>query len=453
MTASDSISELARRLVTAAEKVEAEKNGAASTTNGTAKPSSSSSMKQTLAQRELFDLAMEIQVLARGPVDFLEQYQIYYTTFGAFRWLLHFDIFTHVPLSGPPISYDALAAAASVPPARLRSVARMAMTSALFREPEPDQVAHSPLSAAFARDPLLRAWGAFVTAKGAPTALAMADATARWGDTRSETETAYNVAARTELKFFDHLRSSGQADLFGRYMKSLGMSPGLLPEHLVGAFDWKGRFGENGHIVDVGGSNGWVSLALADALPGFTFTVQDLPEAIASKDTAHDGAAPPAAIASGRIRFQAQNFFEPQAPFDSDPSASSSSSSPRLPDAYFLRKILHDWPDESSHVILGHLGRTLQALRRDHKGKKEGWEPRILINDTVLPPPGSGMPRLHEAMLRVRDLTMGQNFNAGERDLAQWEALLAANEPPLRLLGWNQPPDSVLAVLEVGLAD
>ena len=70
--------------------------------------------------------------------------------------------------------------------------------------------------------------------------------------------------------------------------------------------------------------------------------------------------------------------------------------------------------------------------------------------DTVLPTPGS-VPRMQEAMLRVRDLTMLQAFNAKERELEDWTALVGSVRPRLGIKGVVQPKGSVMAVIEVGL--
>lgn len=68
--------------------------------------------------------------------------------------------------------------------------------------------------------------------------------------------------------------------------------------------------------------------------------------------------------------------------------------------------------------------------------------------DTVLPAPGS-VPVSVERIVRVRDLTMMQAFNSKERDLEDWENLLAATDPNLQLVNVVQPFGSAMSVLEV----
>ncbi len=70
--------------------------------------------------------------------------------------------------------------------------------------------------------------------------------------------------------------------------------------------------------------------------------------------------------------------------------------------------------------------------------------------DSVLPAPGS-VPSTVERLVRVRDLTMMQNFNSCERDLGDWEALLKAADPEgrLKIVNVVQPFGSVMSCLEV----
>ena len=124
-----------------------------------------------------------------------------------------------------------------------------------------------------------------------------------------------------------------------------------------------------------------------------------------------------------RISFQEHNFFSPQVVTDAD--------------VYLLRMILHDWPAKEATVILSNL---LPALQKPGA--------RIILMDTVLPAPGSASVS-DEALLRVRDMTMMETFNSHERDLADWNELLAKASPGLKLKVAKQPFGSAMAVMEV----
>ena len=151
--------------------------------------------------------------------------------------------------------------------------------------------------------------------------------------------------------------------------------------------------------------------------------VQDLP---ANADSGRKAAAEslPINVAS-RVTFQAHDFAQTQPV--------------RGADIYLLRMILHDWPDGEAAKILRNI-----VAAMDKAGS------RLLIMDTVLPMPGS-VPVSVERIVRVRDLTMAQAFNSKERDLDDWNDLLAAADPKLQLVRVVQPFGSAMSVLEVAL--
>ncbi|KAI0849316.1 S-adenosyl-L-methionine-dependent methyltransferase [Daldinia vernicosa] len=407
MSSLNSLSELTRQLLSRAEKVESLTPGSKGQVLFQLEGQSAELNK---ARRELLEITQEIQVRARGPADLLEQYQIQYNAFSCLRWLLHFEIFTHVPTDYKPMSYTSLASLASVPLSRLQSVARMAMTAGLFTEPDPAHIAHNPLSVRFATDELLRDWAIFVSKYGEPATQAMTEATEKWDDSKALNETAWNVFGGTTKPFFEYLKDvPDMVDLFSRYMQSQGLSEGMRLEYVLDGFDWA-KLDANAHIID--------SRTPPQAVEALSPTLSELPDTITS-----------------RIQFKAHSFFDPQPSHQPGPSS---------PDVYLLRKILHDWPAARAREILCQLATAL----RD--GKKSSA--RIVIMDIILPLPGT-IERTQEAMLRVRDLSMAQAFNSQERKLSDWEELFESAEPKLQLMSWKQPRGSAMAVMEVGLGE
>lgn len=167
-------------------------------------------------------------------------------------WLCQYDIFHLVPLTGT-ISYADLAAAAHVPDLRLKSIVRMAMTNALFREHEDGKnLGHSATSALLARSDDVYAWASYMCAYSAPMAMNMAAAHKRWGaDSVRTNETAYNVAFDTDLPFFQHKAlDEAKVQEFAAYMRNVRSSAGIDIKHLVNGFAWK-NIREGGVIVDV----------------------------------------------------------------------------------------------------------------------------------------------------------------------------------------------------------
>lgn len=106
-------------------------------------------------------------------------------------------------------------------------------------------------------------------------------------------------------------------------------------------------------LVDVGGGTGQVLEAFRAAVPQYTgrLVLQELPEVVAVASATAFGRDP-------RFELQTHDFFTEQ------PVKGAR--------AYFMRSILHDWPDYKCRIILRHL--------------KDAMEPgysRILVNDVV----------------------------------------------------------------------
>ncbi|KAL9088823.1 MAG: hypothetical protein Q9159_002859 [Coniocarpon cinnabarinum] len=372
------------------------------------------------ARQNLIASSLELFQLAIGPTEFLPNLALGFQYISCLHWLCQYHIFHLVPLSSG-ITYAELSAKAQVPEQRLRSILRMAMTNALFREsPDNKQVLHTATSALLARDENVYAYATYMCARSAPMALEMAAANKKWGaDTESTHQTAYNIANNTDLTFFDHLsRDEDRTAEFARYMKNVRSSEAVDIKHLVAGFDWQ-TLPAGGTVVDVGGSTGTSSQALARAHSSLNFIVQDLPP---NADAGRK--ALPSEFAN-RITFQGHDFMDPQPVHAAD--------------AYLLRMILHDWPDAESAKILSNIVAQMDAKKS-----------RLLIMDTVLPKPGS-VPVSEERIVRVRDLTMMQAFNSKERDIEDWERLLGMVDSRLRIVGVKQPFGSAMGVLEIVL--
>lgn len=108
-------------------------------------------------------------------------------------------------------------------------------------------------------------------------------------------------------------------------------------------------------VVDIGGSEGHVSIALAKRFPNLTMVVQDMHQVVA-----HAAGNLPAGL-HGRVSFMAHDMFQPQTV---------------EADVYYMRWILHNWSDKYCKAILEALIPSLK------KGS------RILVQDFYIPRPG-----------------------------------------------------------------
>ena len=129
----------------------------------------------------------------------------------------------------------------------------MAMTANFLSQPSLESVAHNSISRLFVTDPGFLGWLDFMTQYSMPTAAAFADATENWGSTAEKDQTAWNVAAQTDLPFFDYFAKSSQlSSQFASYMRSVQASSGTSLQHLLTGYDWA-KVDEGAVVVDVSG--------------------------------------------------------------------------------------------------------------------------------------------------------------------------------------------------------
>ncbi|MEZ6009424.1 MAG: methyltransferase [Planctomycetota bacterium] len=186
--------------------------------------------------------------------------------------------------------------------------------------------------------------------------------------------------------------------------KVLGASPW---EYLSGSPEEAGRFGEamtnmsqqavagitshydfSGiqHLVDVGGSRGALLLDILKQNPSMRGTVFDLPPVIEMTEKALADSP-----LRSRVDLVAGSFFE---------------SVPEGADAYMLKHILHDWPDEECRTILRTIRRAIPA------------HGRLLVFDALLVP--EAPPWAHWLDVHMLVLQDGK-----ERSPQEFAALLA----------------------------
>ncbi|KAI5370385.1 Putative O-methyltransferase domain, FAD-binding domain, O-methyltransferase COMT-type [Septoria linicola] len=371
------------------------------------------------SRRRLTEASAKLLQLSTRPQEYLEHLQNGYQNLTCIRWLVDLDVLTHVPEKGT-ISYVDLASKANVPPMQLRGIARMAICNGFLEEPEVNQLRHSRISALFARDESYLSWARWMVNYSVPTALQLNNATRQWGETVAKDQTAFNLGMDVKVPFFDHLRQTpDMKDAFAGYMRNVTSNETWGLQHAVTGFDWA-SLPEGAKVVDVGGSLGHGSLAIAKQHTHLSFVVQDLPETIAGarKELAEQQSLD--SSIESRIKFMEHDFFGPQPVHDAD--------------VYFLRMICHDWPDNEAQKILSHIRAAMKPSAK------------IVIMDTILPQPGT-ISVLQEQQLRIRDLTMMQVFNAKERELEDWNLLMKSSG--LKVSHVNQPLNSVMGLLTV----
>lgn len=208
----------------------------------------------------------------------------------------------------------------------------------------------------------------------------------KYQDVTNAAHTAFQKAFPTDLPAFMWLPT--QPERFGPLQQAMTVQGAVgTPWFTVFPFEKEaGDFGGKHVFVDVGGGFGHQSAALLGAFPRLNgkIILQDLPQTLEHL--------PPGVVVPEGIEKLPHDFFTEQ------PIKGAR--------FYYLRQIIHDWPDDKCVEIL----KRLVAA--------SGPESQILIDDMVLP--DSGVP--WEAA--TVDLTMMASLGSRERTLTEWHALL-----------------------------
>ncbi|KAI6157185.1 O-methyltransferase-domain-containing protein [Pisolithus tinctorius] len=146
-------------------------------------------------------------------------------------------------------------------------------------------------------------------------------------------------------------------------------------------------------VCDVGASVGSVSIPLSKAHPHLKITDQDLPEVLEAARSVWEKEAFEA-LREKRVEFLTLDFFK-EAPVPGK-------------DVYYLRHIIHDWPDAEAAVILRNISKAMEP------------HSRLLIHNYVI----AGANRRPDEEQRAPE-PMLPNFGAGDsrkyrQDLNMW---------------------------------
>ncbi|KAI0763009.1 S-adenosyl-L-methionine-dependent methyltransferase [Fomes fomentarius] len=155
--------------------------------------------------------------------------------------------------------------------------------------------------------------------------------------------TVFNYAFDTDEQYYAFLERPENA--FRLKLASRGMTMTAIAEGTgnvadVSTFPWD-KLASNSLIVDVGGGVGHVSIKLAEAHSHLRFVVQDRARTIGHA-SAIWGDKHKDLFESGRVSFQAQDFFADQ------PQGLT-------PAVYVLGRVIHNWGDEECTKILAKL--------------------------------------------------------------------------------------------------
>ncbi|KAJ5706777.1 hypothetical protein N7488_006578 [Penicillium malachiteum] len=226
----------------------------------------------------------------------------------------------------------------------------------------------------------------------------------KYQDITSPVHTPLQKAFNTELPGF--LWAQTQPEVFRHFNQFMMAQHADMP-HWLDLYPieqrCEGVAPEQALFVDVGGGIGHQCVALREKLPASQNKVilQDL-DVVVAQAIKHEG-----------VEVMPHDFMQPQ------PVTGSR--------FYYMRNIMHDYPEEKAVVILRNL---ISAL---------GPDSVILIDDMVLP--GSGV-HFHATQI---DITMMSVLASHERTISQWYALMEkAGLKIKQIYTYNTRYDSVL---------
>ncbi|KAK0707917.1 S-adenosyl-L-methionine-dependent methyltransferase [Lasiosphaeris hirsuta] len=364
------------------------------------------------ATKELFDISV-------GPKQGLRDLGWECTNTLSLQAIWEFRVAEVVPLEGT-ISYEDLTgkveALNSLPIGvlNLRRLLRHAMTNRIFCEPVKNQVGHTRTSQLLLENEPLNNWAGFMSHDLWLPLANVVNAMRKWPASDEPSETSVNMAYNQSLPWFDFIQQDQElAKRYNLAMKSHGGSSGYSIEYVVKGYPWADL--GDATVVDMGGNQGYVSLAIAEAFPNLRFVVQDQ----AGMRTAETIGTVPEHLAQ-RVKLTTHDFFTPQTEFAK---------------CYFLRMIFHGFSDKYCIKIMQAL---VPALR---KGS------RIVINDGALPEPGT-VGYLEERSMRTLDLLMQVTVNAREREVDDWTELFARADQRYRVRRVWKPERSAMSFIE-----
>ncbi|KAH8809288.1 S-adenosyl-L-methionine-dependent methyltransferase [Xylogone sp. PMI_703] len=347
---------------------------------------------------EIVDVARNLINLALGPKEALFQLSFSHHNCASLAGIAHYSLANAVPINGA-ISYAEIGSVKSLTEFQVRSLVRHAITNGIFDEPKPGYVSHNALSKLLLEPPIAAIIG-HNAHEVFPAAGKISESWDTFPGSGDPSETAFSISMGKRIGLFEYMEQNRDSmDRFRLAMTGLTSGGAHDKQHLVKGYKW-GKLADGSTVVDVGGSEGYVGIALVEEYPSLNVIIQDLPGVVTQ------GEKHLLDHLRSKVHFEAHDFFLPQT---------------QEADVYLLRHILHDWSDKYCITILQHIAAKMKP------------NSCIIINDAVM----------GEMMITL--------FNAKERTLTDWKTLFAQADSRLILKSVHTPDGSEMAIMEVGL--
>jgi len=293
---------------------------------------------------------------------------------------------------------------------KLGRIMRLLATQHCFREMKRDVFANNRLSALLVSSNSLSDITVHLTGDMNKYASVLFDTLkdSDWGHSYATNQTAFNMYSKYPGTIFDYYetpKGSRQRERFGRVMPA--WNNGTEASSVVHEYPWH-NLPKGATVCDVGGGIGHISVQLTNMYPDLKIVLQDSPQTI-QQAMENFSKFCPKAIENQTVQFKAFDFFV-EAPV------------PKC-DVYFLKHILHNWPDKECVTILKGIKSVMSPTSRvliheyilQHANKESGEAATELAPEPLLPNYGAGGIRRYNL-----DLDMMILFNSEQRHLEQF---------------------------------
>ncbi|ROV90908.1 hypothetical protein VMCG_09989 [Cytospora schulzeri] len=342
-------------------------------------------------RHKVLDFLRSLQLKLETPHDTLSRYSGLHLQITAARIAEDLDVFKTLSEATKPLTAAELASKKNASPMLLGRILRYLASVGTIDETGPDSFTANAVTKTLS-EPGYRGgiYHIFDNCSPAFQALPTFLAESNYQDVTDSAHTAFQKAFHTDLPAFEWFPTQPERFEALQQVMTVHGAKGVpwftvfpFEEELAG-FDLgsQGKYA----FVDVGGGLGHQCAALLGAYPQLKdkLAVQDLPQTLENL--------PPGVVIPDGIEKVSHDFFQEQ------PIKGAR--------FYYLRAIMHDWPDDKCIVIL----KQLIAA--------SGPQSQILIDDMVLPDAGVSF----EAA--TIDLTMMATLGSRERTLKEWHGLL-----------------------------
>lgn len=265
--------------------------------------------------------------------------------------------------SGKPVSVDEIGAKTGLHPTRVLKVLRPLANSYIFQETSEGYFVNNRNSLHLLDECDAKQYVQYASWMQPRVMPSVPDVWLKpeYKDDFSPANTAFLHAFNQQHKMSDTFELFGKhlpelGERFGRGMQACnrGSVEGILLD-----YPWS-ELPKGTVCVDVGGGIGGLTEALLREFPNLQGVVQDRPEVVAQAKAKFERTMPDA-VASGRVQFDAGDFFK-----------EITRAGPKT--VYMVRMIIHDWPDDLAIKIMENVKAKMQK------------DSKLIILDTLLQP-------------------------------------------------------------------